>query len=179
MPVWFWGLFLGLLFGDFSPKFWCNFSVVSHWPVAEFTILSFILVLLGLLFWESFYGICYDTIISLIWYTSQNIFCVFLVHFFPTVYHHGETNPKDILYKIVWFLELNTFYSAWNISLSMLVIFAFLKNKFILIHNVPHFFSIIPARHIFRLFLQSLLFTKALNIAWDRVLWLHQKRAFS
>lgn len=92
----------------------------------------------------------------------------------------GKTNPKGILYKSVWFLELNTFYSAWNIFIVHAGHFAFLENKFILIHDAPHSFSIILARHISRLFLESLLFTKALNIAWDGVLWLHlDKEQFS
>lgn len=112
---------------------------------------------------------------DLICFSEYNFFCIFS-SYFPVFIIIGKTNPKGILYKIVWFLELNTFYSAWNIFIVHASHFAFLKNKFILIHDIPHSFSIILARHISRLFLKSLLFTKALNIALDDVLCLHQDR---
>lgn len=58
---------------------------------------------------------------DLICFSEYNFFFIFSP-FFPLFIIMGKTDPKDVLNKTAQFLELNTFYSAWNISLSMLLI---------------------------------------------------------
>lgn len=135
--------FLGALFGDFPQTFWYNFSVVSHWPrIAwihpfklhiDYLKFAFLRVLWSQL-WQHHFS-------DLIFFSKYNFFLYFSAfsHSFIIL---GKTNPKDILYKIVWFLELNTFYSVWNISLSILVILLSSKINlywFMIYHSFPLF----------------------------------------